>query len=93
MKSCVTGFFNLLLMTNKSLEFVPSLRAKLQQDGTEDLETNSSDPQQEQANAIEGKDIADYEPVIDYKTEGSELEIEPVDHVEEELNSDAEYEK
>ena len=38
-------------------------------------------------------DIADYKPDVKYKPEGSDPEMEPVDHEEEEQNSDAEYVK
>ena len=45
--------------------------AWLQPDGTEQPETNPSVPQQEeQANAIHGKVIADYKPDTDYKPVG-----------------------
>ena len=61
-----------------------------QPEGAEEPQTNISVSQQEeQTNAAEGKVIADYEPDVDYKPEGSEPKIKPVKEVEE--NSDAEY--
>ena len=61
-----------------------------QQEGTEELKTNPIVPEkEEQADAIEGEDIADYNPDVDY--EGSESKIEPVAQEEKEENSDAEY--
>ena len=57
-------------------------------------ETNPSvHHQQEQVNSKEGKVIADNELDIDYKPKGLEPDIEPVDHEEEDMNSDAEHAK
>ena len=59
------------------------------QRGTEEPETNVSiAQQQEQRDAREGKVIADYDLDVDYKSEGSDPDIEAVD--EEEKNSEAE---
>ena len=70
------------------------LTVQLQQECTEKSETNPSVPQQEeQADAAEGKVIAGYKPDVDYKPEGSDPEIKPVDHNKEEENSGAEYVK
>ena len=56
----------------------------------EDAEEPEQNPQQEdQSDATEGKDIADYNLDVDY--EGSEPEVEPVTQVEREISSDAEY--
>ena len=64
-----------------------------QQGGTEEPQINISVPQQEgQAEATGGKVVADYNLDVDYKPEGSDLEIKAVDDKEEE-NSDAEYAK
>ena len=58
--------------------------------GAEEPKTNVSVPQQGvQADTISGKALADYNPDIDYKPEGSDPDIEAVN--EEEENSAAEY--
>ena len=58
-----------------------------QQEGAEEPE---QDPQQEdQSDAAEGKDIADYDPDIDYV--GSEPKVEQVAQDEREVDPDAEY--
>ena len=47
-------------------------------EGTGEPQTNHSVPQQyEQADTAENKVIADYKPDVDYKSNGSNLEIEP----------------
>ena len=62
---------------------------RLQQEGAEDPDR---DPQQDdQSVTAEGKDIADYDPNVDY--EGSEPKVESDAQVEREVNSDAEHEK
>ena len=63
-----------------------------QQGGTEESETNVSVSQQGgQADTTRGKAVTDYDLDIDYKTEGSDPDIKPVN--EEKENSDAEYAK
>ena len=60
-----------------------------QQGGAEEPETNISVPQQEeQRDAARGKVIADYDPEVNYKPEGSDPEIEAIN--EEEKNFDQE---
>ena len=62
------------------------------QEGAEEPETNVSVPQKGgQADATKNKAIADDNPNVDYKSEGSDPDIEAVD--EEEKNSDSEYVK
>ena len=69
--------------------------ARLQPKGTEETETNTSVPQEEeQADATESKVIANYKLEVDYKPERSNPEIKPVNHVEEGMmHSDTEYAK
>ena len=63
-----------------------------QQGCADESETNASVSQQwGQADATSGEAIADYNPDINYKPEGSDPDIEAVH--EEEENSDAEYAK
>ena len=63
-----------------------------QQGGTEEPETNTNVSQQEeQTDASEGEVVADYDPDVDYKPEGSDPEIEALNGEEE--NNDAEYAK
>ena len=65
-----------------------------QQEGAEEPETNPSVLQQEeQADTTEGEVIADCKPVIDYYPERSDPETEPVNCIEEAVNSTAEYVK
>ena len=60
--------------------------------GTGEPETNVCIPQQGgQTDAMRGKNIADYDPDVNYKTEGSDPDIKAVN--EEEENFDAEYVK
>ena len=57
--------------------------AQPQQGGEKEPETNPTVPQQEgQPHATEGKVIADYNLDEDYKSEGSDPEIKPVEEVE-----------
>ena len=64
-----------------------------QPEGAVESETNPSVPQwEEQADTIDGKVIADYEPEIDYEPEGSDPENGPDAQAEEE-NSNPEYAK
>ena len=50
--------------------------AQLQPEGTEEPQTNTSVPQQErQADATEGKVIADYKLDVDYKSEGQTSQL------------------
>ena len=58
-----------------------------QQEGAEESERDSQ--QEDQSDTTESKDVADYNLDIDY--EGSEPKVEPVAHVEREVNPDAEY--
>ena len=61
----------------------------MQEKGAEEPER---DPQQEeQPDATGGKNIADYDPDVDY--EWSEPEVEPVTQDQREVGSDAEYAK
>ena len=61
--------------------------ARPQQEGIEDPDR---DPQQEdQLDAAEGKDIADYDPDVD--NVGSKPQVEPVAQDEWEFDPDAEY--
>ena len=61
----------------------------MQQEGTEEPESDSQE--EDQPDAAEGKDIADYDPDIDY--EGAKLENEPVTQDQREVDPDAEYAK
>ena len=66
---------------------MPNTRS--QQEGAEEPER---DPQQgEQLDATEGKDIADYNPDVDY--EGSDLEVEPDAQEQRKVDSGTEYGK
>ena len=66
----------------------------MQREGVEELETIPSVPQlEEQAEAAEGKVTVDYKQGIDYKSEGWDPDIKPVNHAEEEANANAEYTK
>ena len=68
------------------------LTAQLQHEGAEEPETDPSVHQQKvQEDAANDKVIKDYKLDVDYKTEGSDPEI--VDHVEEKVNSHAEFMK
>ena len=61
-------------------------------EGTGEPETNVSVPQKgRQIDAKEGKSAADYDPDVDYESEGSNPDIEAVNEKEE--NSDAEHAK
>ena len=51
-------------------------------------ETEKIPPQQGHPDTIVGRDIADYNPDIDY--EGSEPKVEPVDQEQREVDPDAE---
>ena len=63
-----------------------------QQEGAGEPKMKVSAPQEGgQADTTRGKDIADYNPDIDYKPEGSDPDMKAFD--EEEENSDAEYAK
>ena len=63
--------------------------ARSQQEGTEE---SGRDPQQgEQPDATEGKDIADYDPDVDYK--GSEPKVEPDMQEQSEVDPDTEHAK
>ena len=67
-------------------------QASEEQVDAEEPEANVSVPQQGgQVDAISGKDLANYNPYVDYKPEGSDADIKAVD--EEQENSDAEYAK
>ena len=62
------------------------------QEGADEPETNVSVARQGgQRGAREGKEIANYDPDVDYKSEGSDPDIEAVN--EEEENSETEYAK
>ena len=50
----------------------------LQQETTEEPETNSSVSHQEEEDATQGNVVADCEPDVDYKQEGSDPEIKPI---------------
>ena len=67
---------------------------QLQRESAVELETNPSVPwQEEQADTTEGEVAANYNLDINCGPDGSDPEIEPVNHMEEEVNSNAKYEK
>ena len=71
-----------------------SLTAQSQPEGAGEPETNTSVTQQEeQADTIDGKAIADYMLDIDYKPEGSDPEIKLVNQVQEEEDPNAKHAK
>ena len=63
--------------------------ARLQQEGAEELERDHQ--QEDQPDVTEGKDIADYNPDMDY--EALESQNEQVAQDQREVNYDAEYAK
>ena len=68
------------------------LTAWSQTEGTEESEKNPGVPQQEeQPDTTDGKVIVVYNLDADFKPEGSDPEIEPVHHEEDNENSYAEY--
>ena len=70
----------------------PVRRCPITRSQQEGAEEPDRDPWQEgQSDATKCKDLADYDPDIDY--EGSEPEVESVAQVEREIDPDAEYAK
>ena len=64
----------------------------LQLEGKDELEKILNAPQQEDhPDTAEGRDIADYDPDVDF--EGSELKVEPVAQEQREVDPDVEYAK
>ena len=61
--------------------------ARSQQQVVEEPATNL--PQEDQSDATKGKDIADYDPDVDYK--GSEPKVEQSAQEQREVDPDAEY--
>ena len=67
---------------------------QLKQEGIAESETNPCVPhQEEQADSMESKVIADYTLDVYYKPEGADSESKPANHEKDEQNSNEEYVK